>query len=561
MSSLALLLATLTLAPLAGRPGDEPTSPVPATAPSAARVEDWLRRMEAFGAHGALLVARDGEVWIRTGLGVADRATGRRITPDTVFNLGSLSKSFTAAAVLRLQDLGRLSVDDRLGDLLDAPEDKRDITLRELLSHTAGLPYQTPPEGALLAPLSGMRGEFAYSNPGYHLLADVVEAAAAEPFAAFVQRELFDRAGLTRTCMLGTRPWPFDDGARAYTDDTDQGDVADWPADPGPGGVASTVDDLLRFDRAIRGGAVLSDASREAFLSPLAAMGRPGMDYGFGWMFATTLERGTRVRFHQGNHGGFNADCRSYEDEGVFLAFLSNHFVRGRSMRDAIVNDVSRMVAGGDPSIEPPAVVAGDPTAAARVAGEYETASGGALRVEADGDALMVRGLDEAGAAALFAPGDPDLAAEAADRTALTATLARAIAEGDPDAVRDHLSPALPFAPTRAHLDDRGRALREAHGPLAEVQPILTAADGPGAGRSIATLVFEDGAEVRFGFTWDRGRVLHIAEAAELPGRRFLPGGPGVYRAFDIFRGTELSLTWDADRAAALGDATLTRRG
>ena len=548
-------LALIASFAFASSEGERPADRIP-------RVAAWLDRMEAFGVHGALLVAADGEVLLERGLGVADRRTGRQITPDTVFNLGSLSKSFTAAAVLRLVDLGRLELDDPLSQHLDAPDAKADRTLRELIGHTAGLSYQSPQEGALLAS-TGPRGTFSYSNPGYELLAMVVEAAAGEPYETFLAREIFGRAGLTRTCSLGTRPWPFDDGARAYTDDTDQGDVSEWSDFQGAGGVASTVRDLLRVERAMADGRVLSDEAREIAYGPIASMGRDGFNYGGGWMLATT-ERGTRVRYHQGNHGGFNADCRVYEDEGIFLAFLSNHFIRGRSMRDAVVNDVSRILQGGEPERRPPPVARDDLDRFPRpAAGTCSLEVGGSLRIDHDGDALSLTGLDEAGAAAVFSPAAGE---EPSTWTGLSVEITKAVAADDDAPLRARLSRGLPFEGTWRSLRERGASLAGTHGPLVDVVPVLTAATDAGCGRSIVALRHEDGAEVRMSFTWDRGRILHIAAVSDLPSRRFLPStidedGAATWRAFDIFTGSTRELRVDASGAARLESVRVTPAG
>src|SRR5258705_5169564 len=107
-----------------------------------ARVDSFLTRAALHGFSGAILVAQRGEIVLRKGYGVADRERGVTVAPETPFFIGSLAKQFTAAAALRLEADGKLRLDDSLGMFFpDAPADKRTITVRQLLSHTAGFPY------------------------------------------------------------------------------------------------------------------------------------------------------------------------------------------------------------------------------------------------------------------------------------------------------------------------------------------------------------------------------------------------------------------------------------
>src|SRR6185503_16284046 len=106
------------------------------------RVDSFLTRAALHGFSGAIVVAQRGEIIVRKGYGAADRERRTTITPETPFFIGSLAKQFTAAAVLRLIADGKLSLSDSLGAFfLDAPKNKRAITIRQLLSHTSGLPY------------------------------------------------------------------------------------------------------------------------------------------------------------------------------------------------------------------------------------------------------------------------------------------------------------------------------------------------------------------------------------------------------------------------------------
>ena len=167
-----------------------------------ATIDTFLTRAAAYGLSGAVVVARDGDVVLRKGYGSADRARGALVTSETPFFIGSLAKQFTAAATLRLAADGRLTLDDTLGAYFpEAPQEKRAITIRQLLAHTSGLPY-LPSAGLfgrgsrdsvmqemLAEPLAFAPGSrYEYSTPGYILLAGVIERASGLTYEQYMRR-------------------------------------------------------------------------------------------------------------------------------------------------------------------------------------------------------------------------------------------------------------------------------------------------------------------------------------------------------------------------------------
>ena len=308
-----------------------------------------LRDAETDGFAGVALLARGDSVLLRRGVGLADRAAEVPWTPSTVFDVGSITKSFTAAAVLRLDERGRLSVSDRLADHLPGvPPDKRTVTLHHLLTHSAGFPdvlggeYRVEddyePVGreayvarALAEPLEFRPGAgYQYSNVGYSLLAAVVERETGRSYGAFLRDSLLLPAGLTRTGYVGP-PWPADSLAHGYTErGEDWGSPLDhaWAADGpywalrGNGGLLSTADDLLRWYRALDAGRVLTSASLAAAYAPHVPEGG-GTDYGYGW----TVDEGPgggRFVWHDGGNGLYSAYVGRYLDAGVVVIVAEN---------------------------------------------------------------------------------------------------------------------------------------------------------------------------------------------------------------------------------------------
>lgn len=329
----------------------------------------WLAPF--FDAHGpgaAVAVVPDGDTPRFACHGLADLETRRPITPDTLFELASASKPFTAVAVLRLVAEGRLGLDTEVDTVLDGfarPDQGRAVRVRDLLQHTAGLHdyleqgmFTSPEEATphyiaaqLPAWSRAARPGIAhvYSNTHYVVLASLVEAVAGTDFATFLREQVFAAAGLERTFAgdgqgIG-QPIAGGYQAAAY------GLSLVAPVEPyplatlGDGGVTSCARDILRFlDRLWAGDLVPSELVR--------AMGTPGrlddgtaFPYGLGFQVETAGDARTWI-----GHGGSWTDSTTlmgrYAPGGVIVVVLSNEAM-------APVERISRwcaaQVAGSDP--------------------------------------------------------------------------------------------------------------------------------------------------------------------------------------------------------------------
>jgi len=305
---------------------------------------------------GAVLVAQGDRVLFRQVYGLADRETGAPVQLSSRFRLASVSKQFTAAAILRLQDEGVLSVEDPLCRWIQpCPETWAPIRLRHLLSHTAGVPdlmaqanwgrrRVTPTTLADLTTASSFyRLQFEpgtkirYSNAGYNLLAAVVEAASGMEFHAWLQANFFTPLGMLDTGYdgSGTIVMGYADLAGGVTPQPN----ANVSVITGAGALYSTADDLLVWNRALHGGALLTDQSYGDMIrdhGPADAppeRGRPRRDWGYG-LFANRLgERVTpgfpdRQIYHTGSWSGFRNMVVHQPDQGVTVIVLSNNYHR-----------------------------------------------------------------------------------------------------------------------------------------------------------------------------------------------------------------------------------------
>ena len=297
------------------------------------------------GFSGALLVAKDGEVVLQKGYGFADREKKLTVSSETVFDIGSITKQFTAAAILTLEMQGKLSTSDRIGKYFGkVPRDKRKITLHRLLTHTAGLRDVFGPdyremtrdqiiERAMSGTLKYEVGEqYFYSNAGYSLLGAIVELVSGQPYETYLRETLFLPAGMHDT---GYRlpDWPEEQLAVGY-DETGRrwGTPLEklWDTD-GPywnlranGGILSTVGDMYRWHLALQGEAILSPGAKAKLFARHVPEDDSGRShYGYGWAITDT-RRDTTLISHNGGNGVFFADFRHYIDEGVLILEMTN---------------------------------------------------------------------------------------------------------------------------------------------------------------------------------------------------------------------------------------------
>jgi CubicO group peptidase (beta-lactamase class C family) len=325
------------------------TPPQPAAAPVPAGVPERLRarlaQAVAGGFSGAVIVARGDQVLLREAHGLADAERGVPNTPTTKFRIASITKQFTAAAILVLQRDGKLDVQDPLCKHLEAcPVAWRPVTLHHLLTHTSGVPeYLTPhfmraagqPRtiAALLAvvresPLEFEPGSrFAYSNSGYVLLGQVIGRVSGQPYERFLRAAVLDPLGLKDTGY----PDPAAPPEGLAADHARLGERVTLVAPLHPsnaraaGALYSTVDDLHRWSRALDGDALLPPALREAMFRSEhgGQLGGLRIDgYGYGWAVSETGDG--RAASHGGNGIGSRAAVWRFADHAAFVAVLSN---------------------------------------------------------------------------------------------------------------------------------------------------------------------------------------------------------------------------------------------
>jgi CubicO group peptidase (beta-lactamase class C family) len=298
---------------------------------------------------GTVLVAQGGQVLLEAGYGLADRASGTANGPATIFQIGSVTKQFTAMAMAILTQQGKVRLDGRVcGYLPGCPPSWRPITIAELLTHTSGianwstwklagpLPGEaTNPIGAIVTyaesqPLAFPPGtRAAYSNPGYVVLGDIIEHTSGMSYAAFLQRHIFAPLRMTHTGVYQGQA-PVRGHALGYLADGSVAPTNLTAASASAGAIYSTASDLYRWDQALITGTpslvglpLLHQILTVHAPCPYQSCPLPAdRGYGYGWFVGGTGR--SRLLNHSGSVLGFWAYNGFYPARDIVVVILSN---------------------------------------------------------------------------------------------------------------------------------------------------------------------------------------------------------------------------------------------
>ncbi len=379
-----------------------------------ADLDAYMSRLEAIGFSGALLVTKDERVVIEKAYGWADRASGRRTSTDTVFDLGSITKQFTGAAILKLESQGKLRTEDKIARYFpDVPEDKQGITLHHLLTHSSGLrsdfaESDYEPVGreeyvkrALSSELLWAPGSrYHYSNAGFSLLAAIVEMVSGESYETYLRERLLRPAGMEETGYKEPR-WPPDRIAHGYRDGEDWGTIIErlkpegapfWML-RGNGGIHTTMKDVRSWHKALESDSLLPPASRAKLFTPYIDEDESGeSQYAYGWVVEKT-SRGTRDIWHDGGNGVYMADLHRFVDEGV-LVFVASTVAELPA--SPIRRTVTRIVFGEPYDLPPAAAAVAESKLADFRGAVYRLSGGGEITFDVQYGSLVaaLRGQD-----------------------------------------------------------------------------------------------------------------------------------------------------------------------
>jgi CubicO group peptidase (beta-lactamase class C family) len=369
---------------------------------------EYFQKAGGFGFSGAVLVSQHGRVLLRDGYGWADVRKRIPITANSIFDIGSGVKAFTATAIMQLEEQGKLKTTDPITNYFpEVPEDKKQITLHQLLTHTSGLNFDYFYDEATLEDRAIMRdrekyirsvlnhplafkpgGGRLYSNTAFSLLAIIIENLSGESYENYVREHLFKPAGMTETGYYVPRDLRrvargYNDGGMDYgypweTQWENQKPLWDLK---GNGGMLTTVDDVLKWMTAIRDNRLVSQSTGNKMLQ----MYYP--DQAYGW---NVSERdGKRYVWRAGDAvpQAWNVEFRWYKDDDLIAVVLTNKRVCAGSIRRYAMPDLVNITLFNKPPILPRFIAVRE-SSVKKFEGTYELDSGARFHIRGDKAAI-----------------------------------------------------------------------------------------------------------------------------------------------------------------------------
>lgn len=319
-----------------------PASQHPRSKPGAA-IDEVFRFVGDREPGASVMVMQNGRVVVKRSYGLSDVESRSRASSKSTYRLASVSKQFTAAAILLLAENGRLSLDDDLTKFFPGfPGYGKQVRIRHLLNHTSGvLAYEDLIPAERVEPvvdndvLEILRAQdhtyfppgsaFRYSNSGYALLACIVEAVSRKPYGEFLSENIFRPLGMSRTFL--TRRDRRYGGKRAYGYSKQQGrfvrtDQSMTSFVLGDGGIYSSLDDLAKWEQSLENAALLPKKRWEDAMSATTATTRAGVNYGYGWYVGSY--DGHPALWHDGTTTGFRNHYLRVPGKGLAVIVLAN---------------------------------------------------------------------------------------------------------------------------------------------------------------------------------------------------------------------------------------------
>ena len=360
---------------LASTPTLMPTPTLSASARLALQIDSSLQALVGQGKFtGSVLVAKDGQVLLSQGYGMADVELDVPNTPQTKFRLGSITKQFTAMAILLLQQQDKLNLQDAICQYItDCPRSWHPITIQQLLTHTSGIhdfsalpgfaEFKLHPATPLQIieqfrnlPLDFTPGKtFSYSNSGYILLGYIIEKVSGQAYADYLQQAIFQPLQMANTGYDSNR-MIIQDRAQGYATSPIANDnvplthatYIDMSVPYSAGGLYSTVGDLYLWDQALYSETLLPRSVRDEMFTAIAQTGSCYADcsttgYGYGWFIGNQFNQ--PWVWHSGGIDGFSSEIDRYPAAQVTIILLSNNqdiYVH------AIASTIARMIFLGD---------------------------------------------------------------------------------------------------------------------------------------------------------------------------------------------------------------------
>jgi CubicO group peptidase (beta-lactamase class C family) len=482
-----------------------------------AALDSYLKSVEAYGFSGALIVEKDGKIILSKGYGWADRAKNVKNTTDTPFLIASVSKQFTAASILQLEEQGKLKTSDTIDKYLkDVPMDKSQITIHQLLTHSWGVgnnnaageennrekavrkilaqPFETKPGG-----------KFIYSE-GYTLLAAIVEVVSGQSFESYLKQNIFTPAKMITAGFMGDPAFYKNKTlAHGFNSGDDYGSPAEmsfsW-THRGSSGIVASPRDFYNWELALRRDDVVSANVKSKMFAPQFTI-NPRMAYGYGW-FVMDTERNTKMLYHGGNEtpAGYTAEFRRYPDENTATILMVNSMIDEIGLNRVVSGNIASIIFGGKADLSAPPVAK---TAVADLqiyGGTYRTTLGAKFKVRTENGQMIIAAENQQ-AVNVLAPVDEKFQIKLDEASGRT----KAIIE----TATKNATKNAPFSDEIKALEDNFGKLQKSE--ILGTMPLTTEAD---LATTYVRLQFEKAVKV-FRFVWNKARLLNVLQNTPLP--------------------------------------------
>lgn len=309
------------------------------------KIDTYLTAGSKNGFSGAILVIKEDKLIISKGYGLANKNTNVLNNSNTIFDIGSNTKQFTSAAILKLVELRKLKLNDPLSKFFKSlPIEKQSITIHQLLTHTAGFSESIGRdfeeisqkeffEKLFSSKLLSEPGEkYSYSNTGYSILGRIIELVSDQSYEGFLNEHLFIPAGMKQTGYLLPK-WDVKQISRGYnrnileTEPTiaryQEGGSVNWHL-KGNGGISSTQNDMLLWYKALKTNTILTSESLKKLTTPYFPMNsKKTHSYGYGWVINSSISNALRIS-HNGSNGAFSHTMIWYPKKDIFIVYATN---------------------------------------------------------------------------------------------------------------------------------------------------------------------------------------------------------------------------------------------
>lgn len=332
------------------------------------RIDTYLESSVKNGFSGVVLVSKKGEIILSKGYGWADRKNKIPNSPSTVYNIGSVTKQFTASAILKLVEQKKIKISDKISSYFNqTPKDKRDISIHQLLTHTSGISNKTggfrynevSKEQFLKeffeSELQSKPGtEHLYANANYIMLTAIIESVSGQTYSSFLNEYLFEPSQMKSTGYKSIN-FNTDRLAHGYYYNRNDEQWTDWGTTQqhlpynqkhwysiGKGDIHSTVEDLYKWHVALKNNVVLASESRLVQETPYVAENDEKTSfYGYGWAISQS-NRNTNIVAHNGSNGLYFADFVRFIDDDVVVIYMTNVFLGRES--EYVAREIGKMI-------------------------------------------------------------------------------------------------------------------------------------------------------------------------------------------------------------------------